>query len=78
MTWSLMLVSLIASTVTQDADWPLDEIEFRRLHQELNPRDELWKTIPWRISLLDAQRQAAKQEKLIFIWAMDGHPLGCT
>ena len=55
------------------------EQEFRALHQQLKPAaDEPWRTIPWKISLLDAQRIAAREKKPIFIWAMDGHPLGCT
>lgn len=57
----------------------LPEAQFRRLHRELQPRaDEAWRTIPWKISLLDAQRAAAREGKPIFIWSMDGHPLGCT
>ncbi len=57
----------------------LTDAEFRRLHAELQPApDEPWRTIPWKIALLDAQRTAAKEKKPIFIWAMDGHPLGCT
>ncbi len=55
------------------------ETEFRRLHRELQPADdEPWRTIPWKIALLDAQQTAATEKKPIFIWAMDGHPLGCT
>lgn len=57
----------------------LDQEEFARLQQELAPNaDEPWRSIPWRVSLLDAQRVAAEEQKPIFIWAMDGHPLGCT
>ncbi len=57
----------------------LNEAVFKRLHAELQPaEDELWRTIPWKIDLLDAQRSAASEQKPIFIWAMDGHPLGCT
>ncbi len=57
----------------------LDEATFQRLHAELQPsNDEIWRTIPWKIDLLDAQQTAAKERKPIFIWAMDGHPLGCT
>jgi hypothetical protein len=57
----------------------LTEASFRELHAELQPSpQEPWRTIPWKIELLDAQRAAAKQQKPIFIWAMDGHPLGCT
>ncbi|MDA1052590.1 MAG: hypothetical protein O3C40_19205 [Planctomycetota bacterium] len=57
----------------------LTEAEFRRLHEQLQPApDEPWRTIPWKIAVLDAQRTAVKEKKPIFIWAMDGHPLGCT
>ena len=40
--------------------------------------EEPWRTIPWKLSLLEAQHVAAREKKPIFIWAMDGHPLGCT
>ena len=57
----------------------LTQAEFLRLHRQLRPAaDEPWRTIPWKISLLSAQQTAAEQGKPIFIWAMDGHPLGCT
>ncbi len=81
---SFTLVALCVSTlsfaVTTDATAAdLTDAEFRRLHSELQPAaDEPWRTIPWKIALLDAQNQAAKERKPIFIWAMDGHPLGCT
>jgi hypothetical protein len=52
---------------------------FRELHNELRPDpDAKWRSIPWKLSLLDAQAAAAESQKPIFIWAMDGHPLGCT
>ena len=61
------------------AEEVLTEQRFRQLHKQLQPAaDELWRTIPWRTSLLAAQRQAITEKKPIFIWAMDGHPLGCT
>lgn len=57
----------------------LSDEAFRDLHQKLKPSaDEPWRTIPWHTSVLAAQRLAAKENKPIFIWAMDGHPLGCT
>lgn len=65
------LVLAISSTLTT--------AEFEMLHQQLQPsRDEVWRSIPWKISMLDAQAAAAREKKPIFIWAMDGHPLGCT
>ena len=57
----------------------LNEVKFQQLHQSLQTSaDEPWRQIPWEISLLNAQNSAAKSQKPIFIWAMDGHPLGCT
>lgn len=53
--------------------------QFEKLHSELQPDNTaLWRTIPWKTSLLDAQKIAAEEKKPLFIWAMDGHPLGCT
>ena len=52
---------------------------FRYLMKELQaPEKTGWRSIPWKTSLLEAQRIGARQRKPLFIWAMDGHPLGCT
>ena len=57
----------------------LTEKEFLKLHRELQSNPQAtWRTIPWKTSVLDAQAAAAREGKPIFIWAMDGHPLGCT
>ena len=57
----------------------LSQADFLRLHMKLQVAGKAtWRTIPWKISLLDAQRAAVSEKKPIFIWAMDGHPLGCT
>ena len=57
----------------------LTKEEFLTLHRELQPNPKAtWRTIPWKTSVLDAQAAAAREGKPIFIWAMDGHPLGCT
>jgi hypothetical protein len=37
-----------------------------------------WRTVDWQTDLIAAQRMAIEQQKPLFIWAMDGHPLGCT
>ncbi len=53
------------------------ETNWRELHQRLNPPGELWTTIPWQIAIIPARQQAAVTGRPLFIWAMDGHPLGC-
>lgn len=34
--------------------------------------------IPWRASLLQARVEASEQRKPMFMWVMNGDPLGCT
>jgi hypothetical protein len=58
---------------------PLERELFDQLFKRLTPKpDAPWRTIGWHIDLLEAQRVAAAESKPLFIWAMDGHPLGCT
>lgn len=41
--------------------------------------DELrWREIPWQSDLREAVRLAKEQGKPIFLWTMNGNPLGCT
>lgn len=57
----------------------LSEEQFKHWHASLRPKpNALWRSVPWKTNVLDGQRQAAEDDKPIFIWAMDGHPLGCT
>ena len=56
----------------------LSVAEFEKLHQELQPpKDELWRTIPWQVSILEGRELAAKEKKPIFVWVASGEPLGC-
>jgi len=85
---NITMLCLIASIASMPLSWmplpcndedTLSQQQFQQLHRQLQaPADAPWRTIPWKISLLDAQRAAIDQHKPIFIWAMDGHPLGCT
>ncbi|MFN3191881.1 MAG: hypothetical protein ACE361_15325 [Aureliella sp.] len=57
----------------------ISDENYQELLKELTPDSKaLWRQIPWKTSLLEAQKEAAANRKPIFIWAMDGHPLGCT
>ena len=52
--------------------------DFEKLHKELQPpKDELWRTIPWHVSIVEEQHAAAKNGKPIFVWVASGEPLGC-
>ena len=75
----LLAGSAIAGDGHANAAAPLTESRAAELHELLAPSaDEPWRTIPWMTSVLEAQRVALEEGKPIFIWAMDGHPLGCV
>jgi len=57
----------------------LTPAEFEKLHAELQPpRDELWRSIPWKTALLDACKLAAQDKKPLVMRVRSGHPLGCV
>ncbi|MDH3592693.1 MAG: hypothetical protein OER88_12485 [Planctomycetota bacterium] len=58
---------------------PLGAIEFRSLHDAL-AKDETaaWETPGWRVDLAAARREAERTGRPLFVWTMNGHPLGCT
>jgi len=51
-----------------------------RVIREILPKasEMAWQKIPWRIDLWQARKEAARTGKPIYLWEMDGHPLGCT
>ena len=59
---------------------PADVQQFDQLHTFIKPKiEELrWTAIPWEIDLGHARQKAALQNLPLFIWAMNGNPLGCT
>lgn len=40
--------------------------------------EQAWLSIPWETDLTTARRKAVAENKPVFLWEMDGHPLGCT
>jgi len=40
--------------------------------------EQAWLSIPWETDLDSARSKAAREGKPVFLWEMDGHPLGCT
>ncbi len=67
---------LAAPAASQTLDWT----SFERLRDAILPRadEERWLAIGWRASFLDAVREAQAERKPLLLWAMNGHPLGCT
>ena len=42
------------------------------------PHEEKWLSIPWRLNLSQARIDSQKEGKPLFMWIMNGHPMGCT
>ncbi|MGK0186371.1 MAG: hypothetical protein ACI9R3_002154 [Verrucomicrobiales bacterium] len=40
--------------------------------------EQNWLQIPWETDLNTALDKARSTQRPIFLWEMDGHPLGCT
>lgn len=43
-----------------------------------SPGELRWQEIPWQTDLRVARRLAETEQKPIFLWTMNGNPLGCT
>ncbi len=58
----------------------LPAAQFKALHAAVAPagEGERWAEIPWEAELPAARQRAARENKPLLIWLMDGHPLGCT
>jgi hypothetical protein len=56
------------------------EEHFRDLLTFIRPKPEelRWQAIPWQTDLRAARLLAEEVGKPIFLWAMNGNPLGCT
>ena len=59
---------------------PIDPASFRSTLEFIKAKpDELkWASIPWQTDLWEAKRLAQETGKPIFMWAMNGNPLGCV
>jgi|688.fasta_scaffold1086577_1 hypothetical protein len=75
----MLAVSVILSNSTEtSADAGVTDFD-RTLQSILPTRDEeVWTQIPWQTNLTAARLDAQNQHKPLFLWVMNGHPLGCT
>jgi hypothetical protein len=71
---------MASTAATNETLLPLTGETFRAVSRYVRPAPEesRWREIPWQTDLRDACRIAAETGKPIFLWAMNGNPLGCT
>ncbi len=69
--WGLLALGVLASLGGAD----LDKLVASVLPTAVEDR---WLEIPWRTELMSARVEARKAGKPLFVWAINGHPLGTT
>ncbi|MGE4619956.1 MAG: hypothetical protein AAEJ04_09145 [Planctomycetota bacterium] len=77
----LGLLLLAGSTGAISTDGPLlDETTFQKWRDYIEPtkKEQSWEEIPWRGRFLEAIEEASEKKLPVLLWAMNGHPLGCT
>ena len=42
------------------------------------PQTERWTEIQWETEAWPARQRSAQEGKPLFLWAMNGHPIGCV
>ena len=73
-----LLVLSAALASAGDAVLNHDTLDAWRARIDPSPEELAADTLPWEPNLLAGVREAAKQDKPLFLWVMNGHPLGCT
>lgn len=54
--------------------------DWRAIEKQILPTPEevAWTAIGWEARFFDAVKRAQREKKPILLWAMNGHPCGCT
>jgi hypothetical protein len=75
----VVLVAHPAFNTPTSAAPPLTGADATKLRAVIRPLDgeDSFDSIPWEVGLWDARKKAAAAGKPVFLWEMDGHPLGC-
>ena len=67
-------------TIDLTAETPLNPNTFQTFLTRIKPGpdESKWTGIPWETDLWEARLKAAAVNRPMFIWAMNGNPLGCV
>ena len=78
---SILFSSLLLAGCSSDGgDFALTEKNYAVWRDYITPPEKelRWKSIPWRTSFTEGMVDADRFQKPLLLWAMNGHPLGCT
>ena len=69
--WGLVVIGLLAG-------WGGADLDAKVASVLPTAQEDRWLEIPWRTELMSARVEAREQGKPLFVWTMNGHPLGTT
>lgn len=71
---------LATPAAAQSTDRPATEASFYRLLESISPSEgeQKWRRTPWIPSIWGGIQLAQERQQPIFLWAMNGDPLGCV
>ena len=74
----LMTMALLAASPL--AAQELKDESFDTWYSYILPKESelAWRTVGWRGTLGEAWLEAREKDRPILLWAMNGHPCGCT
>jgi hypothetical protein len=58
--------------------WQVGDLDAKIQSVLPTAEEEAWLSIPWRVNLFQARKDSVEQGKPLFLWLMNGHPMGCT
>ncbi len=75
-----MFTALCLLAVSASGDVVPTEENLQTWTEYLQPSSEelRWREIPWVATFWEGVNTAQEQKKPLLLWAMNGHPLGCT
>ena len=78
----LLFAFLIIISCNKEIEQPfsLTEKTYQKWRDFIEPteKDLAWTLIPWRTSFQKGLAESIEKQKPMLLWAMNGHPLGCT
>lgn len=76
---AIALLLLLPLTVLSSAN-ELTDSSYEKVRQHVLPsaEEEAWRKIAWRTTFWQGVIDANKEDKPVMLFAMNGHPFGCT
>lgn len=75
---AVLVLGIAGAVFAQGREAELSWERFEELHRALAPPVEAWRALPWHTSVLEAQGEAAREKRPVYMLVRSGQPLGCV